>query len=541
MGYDWFCGDTPMALTRELLGLTLNRLAYGPSQDSGERLSHVGLVAWVDEQLAMPAGDGEATKAALARTTWPIKYPEGSDKNLPAAPPWPAVDEKRGLLTLDQPIEAVWQRLYSRDRPLPYAERRRPYDEVVAATLVRAVHNPAQFREVLVGFWHDHFNVDASGTEQIAMALPTYDREVIRRHALGNFRVMLEAVATSTAMLYYLSNRSSRAGAANENYARELFELHTMGREAYLNAQYNRWRAVPGANRGHPSGYIDQDVYEAARAFTGWTVADGAGVDNQRKLPLTGQFIYEEGWHDGYQKRILAQEFDPFAPPMADGRKVLDLVANHPATARFMAGKLCRRLMGDGVPAAFVARVAAVWTTEAKNPAQIARVVRFIALSAEFAQTSGAKVKRPLALVASFARATGMELIPTEPLVQRLVAGGQRLFGYAAPTGLPDDNRLFLGTSALRARWDMIYNLAQNNWQNGTIEGQRLAPSQGQTLGDYAGQWFETLGVGDVPRHRTAVATALALPLDGPPPLSDPKRLAQVVAVAAMAPAFQVC
>jgi uncharacterized protein (DUF1800 family) len=146
------------------------------------------------------------------------------------------------------------------------AERRRPRDEVVAATVLRAVHSRWQLREVMCGFWHDHFNVDALGSEAIGVALPAYDRDVIRRHCFGNFREMLEAAATSTAMQYYLSNRSSRSGAANENYARELFELHTMGRGAYLNDRYDRWRDVPGALKGKPAGYIDQDVYEAARA-----------------------------------------------------------------------------------------------------------------------------------------------------------------------------------------------------------------------------------------------------------------------------------
>ena len=134
-------------------------------------------------------------------------------------------------------------------------------------------------------------------------------------------------------MLVYLNNRSSRAGSANENYARELLELHTLGRGAYLNTLYDRWRDVPGATEGRPQGYIDQDVYEAARAFTGWTIADGTGLGGGMALPATGAFTYVEAWHDGYQKRVLGHEFDPFQAPMADGRKVLDLVADHPATA----------------------------------------------------------------------------------------------------------------------------------------------------------------------------------------------------------------
>ena len=122
--------------------------------------------------------------------------------------------------------------------------------------------------------------------------LPSYDRDAIRAHALGNFRDLLEAVAQSPAMLVYLSNASSRAGAANENYARELMELHTLGRGAYLNDRYDRWRDVTGASDGAPQGYIDEDVYEAARAFTGWTIENGQRLDSATELPRTGKFIY---------------------------------------------------------------------------------------------------------------------------------------------------------------------------------------------------------------------------------------------------------
>ncbi len=182
---------------------------------------------------------------------------------------------------------------------------------VACATAIRAVHSRWQLREVLVDFWHNHFNVNAVGENLVAVALPTYDGEVIRRHALGNFREMLEAVAKSAAMQIYLNNRSSRGGAANENFARELFELHTLGRPAYLNALYNRWRDVPGALDGRPQGYIDQDVYEASRSFTGWSIEDGVGIGGGRRLPMTGKFTYVENWHDNYQKSILARDLDP--------------------------------------------------------------------------------------------------------------------------------------------------------------------------------------------------------------------------------------
>lgn len=239
-------------------------------------------------------------------------------------------------------------------------------------------------------------------------------------------------------MQYYLSNRSSRAGSANENFARELFELHSLGRSAYLNDHYDRWREVPGALQGRPSGYIDQDVYEAARAFTGWTIEDGSGIDAHRKLPQTGQFVYVDGWHDGYQKRVLATEFDAFAPALADGRRVLDLIAAHPATADFVCDKLCQRLIGASAAPPLRRKLVAVWLDNVESRDQIARVLRTVLLSGEFAAARGTKMRRPLNLAAAFARALQIDLNYAEPLGGELAAAGQNLFGWPTPTGLPD-------------------------------------------------------------------------------------------------------
>jgi uncharacterized protein (DUF1800 family) len=375
----------------------LGRAGFGARPDDVAMVATKGFPAWLEEQLVPREQDDHAALDQLARIRLRIRYN--------ATPKYPAVDEMRPLAYLAAPIETAWPLIVKRAE-MDGAERRRPRDEVTAATILRAVHSRWQLREVMASFWHDHFNVDAYAADEISVALPSYDRDVIRRHALGNFRQFLEAVATSTAMLYYLSNRSSRAGAANENFGRELFELHTLGRDAYLNDRYDRWRSVPGAAKGAPEGYIDEDVYESARAFTGWTVEDGSNIDGQRKLPATGRFAYVESWHDGYQKRVLAREFKEFSPAMADGRKVLDLVASHPATARFICTKLCRRLVGD-TPPAVVQAATANWTQNLHANDQIAQVLRKILLSPEFAAGQGAKVRRPLALVAAFRAGDG--------------------------------------------------------------------------------------------------------------------------------------
>jgi uncharacterized protein (DUF1800 family) len=513
----------------------LGRAGYGARPEDVSDIMGSGFPGWVAVQLAPHEADDHAVHDRLARLKLRIRYGVN--------PKWPAVDEMRPLSLIDKPIDQAWTLILQRG-DMDGAERRRPRDEVTAATILRAVHSRWQLREVMVGFWHDHFNVDAFSAEEVSVALPTYDRDVIRTHALGNFRQFLEAVATSPAMLYYLSNRSSRAGAANENYGRELFELHTLGRDAYLNDKYDRWRDVPGALKGAPDGYIDEDVYEAARAFTGWTVEDGSGIDGQRKLPATGRFTYVESWHDGYQKRVLAHEFKEFAPAMSDGRTVLDLVADHPATARFLCTKLCRRFVGDNPPPSVIAAAMQVWSQSRRANDQIAQVVRTILLSPEFAAGQGAKVRRPLALAAAFARATGLDVMPTEPLWNELANGGQRLFGYPAPTGLPDDGSYFLGANSMRRRWELVLGLAENAWGTGDLAPPRM-PIGTPATPRVAVQCFVTALQG-LPHPETieGVLGGLGWPADQP--IGDPtkpdfmKRIARIAALAAMAPGVQV-
>jgi uncharacterized protein (DUF1800 family) len=523
----------PVPPSPDWLLSALGRAGYGARPEDLDDVAHRGFPAWVEEQLHPRDDQDEAARQRLARLMLRIHYP--------ANPKWPAVDEQRPLASLDKPIEAVWPLILDR-ATMDGAERRRPREEVTAATIIRAVHSRWQLREVLVSFWHDHFNVDAFGSDEVAVALPSYDRDVIRRHALGNFRAFLEAVATSPAMLYYLSNRSSRAGAANENYAREMFELHTLGRDAYLNDRYDRWREVPGALKGAPQGYIDEDVYEAARAFTGWAVEDGSSIDGRRKLPATGRFVYVESWHDGYQKRVLAHDFQEFAPPMADGRRVLDLVAAHPATARFVCAKLCRRFIGEAPPPRVVAAAVAAWTKAERAPDQIAQVVRVILLSPEFAAATGSKVRRPLALAAAFARATAIDLVPTEGLWNELANGGQRLFGWPPPSGLPDDNAYFLGANSMRHRWALVLGLAENWWGTGMLPAE-AGPWTPSTASAIAARFLARFqGEAPMPAVLDMLA-GLGWPADRPLAASGSpdlaKRTARLAAVAAMAPGFQ--
>lgn len=505
----------------------LEKLAFGWDAESGKTLGKAGQDAWLEDQLAPPKGDDPACRQRLESLTLRIRYQEKEG---------PAVDELRPLRWLNASMRDL-ATLADPAKSTPGAEKNRPRWEVTAATLLRAVHGRYQLREVLCDFWHNHFSVNAAD-HAISIALPVYDREVIRRHCLGNFRELLEAVGKSTAMLYSLNNRSSRAGAANENYARELFELHTLGRDAYLNGLYNRWRDVPGALQGKPAGYIDQDVYEAARAFTGWAVADGSHLGGGQHLPRTGEYTYVESWHDQYQKRVLGHEIDAFGPPESDGRIVLDLAARHPATAQYVCHKLCQRLVQDAPPASLVERAVKVWVKESRRPDQIARVVRAIAQSPELANSRGAKVKRPLELVAGFMRATGMDFTPAGGLFGEIEAAGQRLFGWPTPTGHPDLADYWLGANIMRRRWTLIAGLSENWWGTGVFEP--LAPWQDRrpTAAAFLDYWLAQL-YGVPPAHlKTALLESAQLGAEQAIPHPGIGR--RLVAWAAMAPEYQL-
>jgi len=335
-------------------------------------------------------------------------------------------------------------------------------------------------------------------------------------------------------MLISLNNRSSRAGAPNENYARELFELHTLGRDAYLNSAYDHWRQVPGAEKGHPEGYIDQDVYEAARAFTGWGLEDGTGTGMGQALPRTGKFTYVDAWHDQYQKRVLGLEFDPYQPPMTDGNRVLDLVARHPATAANIIRKLAWRL-GLGHPSPGNLKTAvALWTREHAAPDQIAQVVRHLVLRTDFSQAP-ARIRRPLELALAYVRAVGMEFTPTEGLLGELDVAGQRLFGWITPTGLPDDDDFWLGVNAIRRRWTLVAGLTENWWGTGPVA------LTGAPVVDGAGfltRWSSLLFGAPQPQLTTDILNTVRLPAGKP--LTDEGLARKMLAWLAMAPAFQL-
>lgn len=344
----------------------------------------------------------------------------------------------------------------------PFAERKRPLDEIRAAAWLRQLYSPFQVEELMVDFWHNHFNVYGEGGPRIAAFFPLHD-QAIRKQAFGNFRQLLESIAQSPAMLYYLNNNESKASPANENYARELFELHTLGSAHYLNNLYAKWKEVPGAFEEKPIGYIDQDVYEAARAFTGWTVGDGSRIGGGESLPETGAFFYYDSWHDPYQKRVLGVEIEANQPALADGRKVLDLVAFHPGTAKHICQKIAQRIIGETLPEGLLTAMLDTWQKNQKAPDQIAQVLKTLLLSTAFTQnaTPSKKLKRPDELYLSYLRAVKAQWKPHPSQVWFFKQAGYLPFGWPAPTGYPDKESYWLSSQMMLMRWNGLIGLRQ--------------------------------------------------------------------------------
>ena len=433
--------------------IALNRLAFGARPGDEDRLRSIGLAAYIEEQLRPPpVTDDPMTQARLAQATLRINYGAGTK--------FAALDEERPLALLGQRMPALWSiQLKVGASELPQAEATRAVEELRAATWIRAVHSEWQLREVMAGFWHDHFNVNALTDNRILVSMPAYDRDAIRAHALGNFRHMLEAVATSTAMLLYLDNAKSQAARPNENYAREAMELHSLGRAAYLGHTFADWWMVPGAAAGQPVGFLDDDVFGAAKAFSGWTVAMGQRLSSSVTLANNGTFVYAPQLHSNAAAIVLATHLASYPGPMAAGRKVLDLLAAHRATAAFVAGKIVHRLIGPGASQGLIDRAAATFAESVHAPDQIARTLRTILRDPEFVADPGRKLRRPFERAVALMRATLVEIRPTASLFRTLEQTGQKPFAWPTPDGHPDDDDSWLGSNQELKSWNMLLAL----------------------------------------------------------------------------------
>lgn len=418
----------------------LERLTYGATPAEVTSFNALGasdqqrLSVWLDGQLAPETIDDSACAQRLASA---------------------------GYATLNKSVAQLWA-----DHVRGGQSRSQPAAETMAARVLRSVCSRRQLYERLVEFWHDHFSV--YGWDFTIQALFShYDGQVIRPHALGNFRTMLESVAASPAMLYYLDNQSSKAGAFNENFARELLELHTMGVEVYYPT--NDPNEVPRDDENIPIGYSDSDVYEAARAFTGWTVADDHWEFPDQPQYDTGEFLYWADWHDFAGKFFLGQFLLANQPQLKDGRDVLDALASHPATARHVCRKLAVRFISDSPPEALVESAASLFRAQWQAPDQIGQVVRHLLESPLAFDAVAGKRRRPYDQIIAMFRKTGAEVTPANlgdwnpwgEFFYRLRQTGHGPFRWRTPDGFPDDAGAWASTSAMGQTWRLLTRLPQ--------------------------------------------------------------------------------
>jgi uncharacterized protein (DUF1800 family) len=382
------------------------------------------------------------------------------DASSEANPPTPGAGGKRDLLGGDP--NAV-PRAIADDSKRP----QRVVEELAMAKVTRAIYSERQLQQIMDDFWFNHFNVFA-GKGEDRWFLTSYERDVIQPHTLGTFKELLTATAKSPAMLFYLDNflsadpRAAERQAAeramrqqgrrggfgrprpaqpqqqqakknvrglNENYGRELMELHTLG--------------VDG-------GYTQKDVTEVARCFTGWT------IDKPRE---NAEFKFDERLHDPDPKMVLGKKIH--AGGMRDGEDVIDLLVHHPSTARFISTKLARRFVSDNPPPALVARMAQTFQS---SDGDIRAVMKTMIYSPEFWSRDAyrAKIKTPFELVVSTARALGTDVDTPMPLVQWAGRIGEPLFQCQPPTGYADKADTWVNTGALLNRLNYSLALAGN-------------------------------------------------------------------------------
>lgn len=436
--------------------IALNRVTFGARDVDEAYAQSIGWAAYVEEQLNPPEGDDDALAAHLAAQTMRITY-RGQDTPQGG---WGDVDEDRPLNYLNADTEALFNIAVESGKTVSFAEQARIQQEMTAASWIRATHAEYQIREFMVDFWHNHFNIGKQDNPFASATLPVYDREHIRPYVLGNFREMLEANATSTAMLLYLDNAVSAAESPNENYGRELLELHTMGEDAYVgfvNPQINTIFGM-GENIGVKAvGFSDVDIIEASKALSGWTVEFGQPINVfGTRAPVTGNFFYSAVQHSPNTNSFMGIPLDNMTEPMEQGRAVLDIAAAHPATAEFICGKLVRRIFGDTPPEDVLTRAVEAWTTNQDAPDQIKKVMEAILLDGtEIGEAPQTKIRRPFEKLVALYRTTDT-VVNAHPWMNFLLAPlHDGLFTWPAPNGRPDVNGYWLSTTANLSTWNL--------------------------------------------------------------------------------------
>ncbi len=396
----------------------LNRMAYGPRPGDLERVRSTGADAWIEEQL----------------------HPEKVEEQ------WAAWMRLMPMDTLDMdPAEAE----DFETATYPEVGKGQSAIELQQAMVLRSVYSNRQLEQVMVEFWTDHFNISQLKAE--CSWLKTVDDRDLRKHSLGKFRDLIWASAHSPAMLFYLDNDKNKkqdAGSgANENYARELLELHTLG--------------VDG-------GYTLKDIQEVARCLTGWNFRKSF-----QRLPYIGNFEFRAGDHDDGPKRVLGVPI-PAGQGIRDGEQVVDIVCRHPSTARFIARKLCRRFVADAGPEPLINRLAEVFK---KTDGDLQQVLSELFHSEEFQRGTSRKLKRPFDYVVSALRITNADTSGAGilPYLERM---GQLPYKWAMPDGYPD--RTDAWTPSLLARWNFAIDLVQGKVPDTDVNVRQLIEATGE-------------------------------------------------------------
>jgi uncharacterized protein (DUF1800 family) len=399
----------------------LNRLTWGPRPGDIEAVRKIGVHKWIEQQL----------------------HPDRIAEN-------PELERRLAALpTLQKDAGELMEAFRNRKAQASGGARAgiRPIAmELQNARVLRAVYSNRQLEDVLADFWFNHFNVYLDkGADRVLTGV--YERDAIRPHVLGKFRDLLGATAEHPAMLFYLDNwqsvspesflgkraRGKRARGINENYARELLELHTLG--------------VDG-------GYTQRDVTEVARCFTGWTIRDGKG-----------DFV--PAMHDNGEKTVLGHRI-PAGGGRQDGVRVLDIVSRHPSTARFISRKLAQRFVADDPPESLVKTMAAAFT---KSDGDLRAVMKAMFGSKEFWSTEAfkTKLKSPFEMVVAAVRSGNPEVRNGLGLAAEIAKMGQPLFRKVEPTGYGNTGDEWQNSASLLARMNFAGSLAANRIPGVTV------------------------------------------------------------------------
>jgi uncharacterized protein (DUF1800 family) len=460
----------------------VNRLGFGPRPGQVDEIKKTGLENWIQSQLHPeaipdPVVDARQAQYPALRLTAAALLDQYPPQDVAAKRLGMKVDEyQKHLQELSKQPGVL--------SSLPFKDQNEIVNELLEAKIVRAMYTERQLAEQLSDFWFNHFNVFVYKDLDRWYLVP-YERDSIRPHALGKFRDLLEATAKSPAMLFYLDNSSSadphafdrlrqhpvrpRPGeklpplggkrGLNENYGRELMELHTLG--------------VDG-------GYKQQDVIEVARAFTGWT------IESPRENPA---FYFDERIHDPDAKRVLGKKIK--AGGIKDGEAVLDLLVKDKHTAHHIALQLAEHFVADDPPPSLVDRMA---KTFQKSKGDIRAVMTAMIYSPEFwsRATFRAKVKTPFELVVSTARALGADVDQPMQLAQWVSRIGEPLYQCLTPNGYSDKAATWVSTGALLNRMNFAVALTSNKVRGTGVDINSLVGADVQTNSRLALERVET-------------------------------------------------